>query len=76
MPPNLNEWSLWRSELSGFERRGCAQTGSSSHVRGAGKCQMPVASANLRASSTSTPRYLTVLSIFVCPRSGRHADFR
>ena len=31
--------------------------------------QMSICSAMLKASSSSTPRYLTVLSTFVCPSS-------
>ena len=34
---------------------------------GANQFQISVPSASVKASSTSTPRYLTVLSILVCP---------
>src|SRR5438067_3792336 len=34
--------------------------------------QTSTCSAMVRASSTSMPRYLTVLSIFVCPTRGLH----
>ena len=54
----------------------------SSQMRGASQDQISVPSARVKASSTSTPRYLTVLSIFVCPSriwievSGRLVDDR
>ena len=37
--------------------------------QGARQSQISVPSASVKASSTSTPRYRTVLSIFVCPSS-------
>src|SRR6266851_7861091 len=44
-----------------------AVEGRAEHVRSARVFQTSTCSAIARASSTSIPRYLTVLSIFVCP---------
>jgi hypothetical protein len=42
--------------------------GRAEHFRSAHQVQTPTCSAIASASSTSIPRYRTVLSIFVCPR--------
>ena len=44
-----------------------AVEGRAEHVRSARVLQTSTCSAIARASSTSIPRYLTVLSILVCP---------
>src|SRR6202040_2682278 len=49
--------------------RDAAQMERAEHVCSARVIQTSTCSAMARASSTSMPRYLTVLSIFVCPNS-------
>ena len=71
---SISKFLAWREET------GCQQTdlhfccwhetavkGRAEHVRSARVIQTSTCSAIASASSTSMPRYLTVLSIFVCP---------
>jgi hypothetical protein len=65
--------SVFRSDISSFQRPQLALPShrkSGEHEKWAyspEKNQTSVPSARARASSTSTPRYLTVVSIFVWP---------
>jgi len=58
--PSVFNFRLWRE---GELKEGQSQFGFAPVV------QTSTCSAIARASSTSIPRYLTVLSIFVCPNS-------
>ena len=65
--PVCARWTEPRTYGLGADRPPSCKPSSLQCAQGASLSQISVPSARVRASSTSTPRYLTVLSIFVCP---------